>query len=76
MTFPFILINVLDKKRGQQGEYSARNLKIFPGGSEAKYLPTVQETWVLSLGQEDLLEKGRATYCLGNSMDRGAWEAI
>ena len=42
MTFPFILINVLDKKRGQQGEYSARNLKIFPGGSEAKYLPTVQ----------------------------------
>ena len=27
-----------------------------------KRLPTVQETWVRSLGQEDLLEKGMATH--------------
>ena len=28
----------------------------------AKNLPAMQETQVLSLGQEDLLEKGMATY--------------
>ena len=43
-----------------------------------KNLPTMQETWVPSLGQEDPLEKGMAGYplqysCLGNPMDRGAW---
>ena len=27
-----------------------------------KNLPAMQETWVLSLGQEDLLEKGMATH--------------
>ena len=27
-----------------------------------KHLPTVRETWVQSLGQEDLLEKGMATH--------------
>ena len=27
-----------------------------------KNLPTMQETWVLSLGQEDCLEKGKATH--------------
>ena len=27
-----------------------------------KNLPAVQETWVQSLGQEDLLEKGMATH--------------
>ena len=27
-----------------------------------KNLPTMQETWVRSLGQEDPLEKGRATH--------------
>ena len=36
----------------------------------------MQETWVLSLGLEDPLEKGVATQlqysCLGNPMDRGA----
>ena len=35
-----------------------------------KHLPVMQETWVLSLGQEDLLEKGMATHscysCLEN----------
>ena len=27
-----------------------------------KNLPAIQETWVRSLGQEDLLEKGMATH--------------
>ena len=44
-----------------------------------KNLPTLQETWVRSLGQEDSLEKGMATHSsilfLQNSMDRGAWWA-
>ena len=43
-----------------------------------KRLPVMQETWVRSLGQEDLLEKGMATLqcsCLENPMDRGAWWA-
>ena len=34
----------------------------FPGGSVVKNLPAVQETQVLSLGQEDPLEKGMATH--------------
>ena len=35
-----------------------------------KNLPAVQETWVQSLGWEDLLEKGRLQYSgLENSMD-------
>ena len=41
--------------------------------------PTVQETWVLSLGQEDALEEGMATHssilAWGIPMDRGAWRA-
>ena len=36
---------------------------VFPGGSDGKDLPTMQETQVQSLGQEDLLEKRMATYC-------------
>ena len=39
----------------------------------------MQETQVRSLGQEDPLEKEVATHlqysCLGNPMDRGAWQA-
>ena len=38
----------------------------------------MKETWVRSLGLEDPLEEGKATYshsCLENSMDRGAWQA-
>ena len=44
-----------------------------------KNLPAVQKTQVQSLGWEDPLEKGMATHssnsCLGNPMDRGAWQA-
>ena len=34
----------------------------FPGGSAVKNLPAMQETWVLSLGREDPLEKELATH--------------
>ena len=38
-----------------------------------KNLPAMQETWACSLGQDDPLEKGKATplqySCLENSMD-------
>ena len=43
-----------------------------------KSLPAVQETWVLSLGQEDPLEgNGNPIQysCLENPMERGAWHA-
>ena len=33
----------------------------FPGGSASKESTAVWETWVLSLGWEDPLEKGKAT---------------
>ena len=37
----------------------------------------MQETWVQSLGQEDLLEDGNPLQysCLENSKDRGVWWA-
>ena len=45
-----------------------------------KDLPAMQETWVRSLGQEDLLEEGMATHSSVLAwripMDRGAWGAI
>ena len=34
----------------------------FPGGSEVKNLPAVQETEVLSLGPEDPLDEGMTTH--------------
>ena len=34
----------------------------FPGGSDSKNLPAVQQMHVWSLGQEDPLEKEMATY--------------
>ena len=34
---------------------------VFPGGSVVKNLPAQQETWVQSLGWEDLLKKEMAT---------------
>ena len=41
--------------------------------------PAMWETWVQSLGWEDLQEEGKATHssilCLENLMDRGAWQA-
>ena len=44
-----------------------------------KRLPTMQETWVRSLGWEDPLEKETGNphwySCLENPMDREAWQA-
>ena len=44
-----------------------------------KNLPTMQETWVQSLGQEDTLEEGMATHssilAWRIPMDRGTWRA-
>ena len=37
------------------------DLSDFPVAQMVKNLPTIQETWVLFLGQEDPLEKGMAT---------------
>ena len=34
----------------------------FPGGTDIKNLPTMQETWVQSLGWEDPLEEGMETH--------------
>ena len=34
----------------------------FPGGSDGKWLPKIQEAWVRSLGLEDPLEKEMATH--------------
>ena len=54
----------------------------FPGGSAVKNLPAMQEakeTWVRSLGQEDLLEESMATHSSVLAwripMDRGVWQA-
>ena len=45
-----------------------------------KHLPVMQETWVLSLGQEDLLEKGMAKHSIILAwripLDGGSWRAI
>ena len=35
---------------------------VFKVAQMVKYLPTIQETWVCSLGQEDPLKKAMATY--------------
>ena len=43
--------------------YFLLHLEGFPGGSDGKKnLPAMQETWVWSLGWDDPLEKGKATY--------------
>ena len=50
----------------------------FPGSSDGKELPAMQETQLRTLGHEDPLEKGKAPTpdsCLENSMDGGAWRA-
>ena len=50
----------------------------FHSGGSDQNLSVTQETWVQTLGQEDLLEHGMATHSiilsLGNPMDRRACE--
>ena len=53
------------------------NLTVgFPGRSAVRNLPTMQETQVQSLGQEEFPGDGNGNplqySCLGNPMDRGA----
>ena len=55
-------------------------ITVFPGGSQVKSLPSIQETRVRSLCQEDSLEEGghgnlHKYSCPENPMDRGAWQA-
>ena len=47
-----------------------------PVAQELKNPPEVRETWIQSLGQEELLEKNGSPLqdsCLENPVDRGAW---
>ena len=52
----------------------------FPGGSDGKNLPAMQDSWVQSLGVDDPLEEDMATHsnilASRNPVDRGAWQAI
>ena len=49
----------------------------FPGGSDSKESPTVQETWVQNLGWEDPLEEGMATHSEPLPVDREAcWATV
>ena len=58
----------------------AREPRAFLVAQLVKNLPTMQETPVQFLGQEDPLEEGMATHSSilvwRISMDRGAWRAI
>ena len=53
---------------------------VSPVAQTVKNLPAMWETWVQSLGWEDPLEEGMATYssilAWRIPMDRGAWQAI
>ena len=57
----------------------AREFVILSSSKMVKNLSAMRETWVLSLGWEDPLEKGTGyplQYSgLEDSMDRGAWQA-
>ena len=50
---------------------TAMNIWTSLGAQTVKHLPTMWETWVQSLGWEDLLEKEMATY--SSILARGAW---
>ena len=51
----------------------------FPGGSDGKNPPAMQETWDRSLGWEDPLEEDMSIHSSILAwrilMDRGAWQA-
>ena len=58
-----VFLEAAVKKKGHKpGELNKNSilpspLGSFPGGSVVKNLPTMQETWVRSLGREDPLEE-------------------
>ena len=45
------------------GEFNSDWLRASLVAQIVKCLPTMWETWVQSLGQEDALEEGMATHC-------------
>ena len=47
---------------GLRENLGASEVCDFPVAQMVKNLPTMQKTWVLFLGQDDPLEKGRATH--------------
>ena len=59
-----VKVRLLSISHGWQLFYKAdlREWVWFPGSSVVKNLPTMQETWVWSLGRKDLLEKEMATH--------------
>ena len=70
--YPFTTVSVLEIPLLQVSFYGLGSVlysktsilgRGFPGGSVIKNLPTMQETRVRSLGQEDPLEKGMAIHC-------------
>ena len=53
-------------------------MTVFPGGSDGKTLPAMQETRIRSLGREDPLEEEMGTppvFSPGKSLDRDAQQA-
>ena len=85
-TFKFLTGGPVTKDTGKKKK--GRFINICTSGTASQVAQSliiclpVQETqqiWVQSLGQEDPLEKGRATHskypCLDSPMDRGAWWA-
>ena len=58
-----MLIHCNEEKNGFAKEKFGRHHLNNPLVAQTvKHLPTIQETWVQSLGQEDLLEKEMATH--------------
>jgi len=47
---------------GHAFEQTLGDSEVFPVAQMVKNLPATQETWVQSLGWEDLLEKGMAVH--------------
>ena len=80
-----LLLSVLGREdtAGREGNLISPKLTplmLFHGSSVAqmtKNLPAMWETQIRALGQEDYLEKGKATpskySCVENPMDREAW---
>ena len=58
----FLKSEILNHLKGKNSKYLTVIFRGFPGVSVVKNLPSMWETWVLSLGQEDPLEKGKATH--------------
>ena len=73
---------IKSKYRSPSGQalYLRYHKWVSPVAQTVKNLPAMWETWVRSLGWEDPLEEGMATYssilAWRIPMDRGAWQAI